>query len=262
MRTFIEGTHQAKRWSDLKTIGFILMASSLLAGCGSGNTAHATKSTASTSSTTPGHGHGHGHGKKAHHPHKSHSTTPVVVAQVSSSGIGIAQGGRHRTLSSGVSIFAGPYPVAKNPWVVSGDTVKLLRQGKTITGLDIAPVWQGKITSIAGQSMVVTGTAGSLTVTQGLGLPRLGLKRLAVGTHVMLFGPSKTHVVGVAGTPTTHSLVVAAANWTKGTVTVQTSGGSTVTVPYEGPIHQLQHLGLGHHVRAYQAPDGQWIGAR
>lgn len=176
---------------------------------------------------------------------------------------GQQQGVGHNSSTGGRADLCSPtYKVSETPWVTVGETVKLSRQGKSVTGLGIVPLAQGKVSAISGQTLTLTAGSQTWTLSTGVSLPRLGLTGVTVGTGVMLVGSSAQHVVGLAGIPKVVSLVVVAANSANGTVTVQTTGGKTITVPYQGPLHRLLHLGLGHHVKVSRAPDGQWLSAR
>lgn len=248
-----------------RTLGLsaVVLSGILLAGCGA--SVAATSHHATTVSPAAAHGHGHGKsGKgKGKHPTKgSGHSVPAVIKTVSTSGIVVAQGTHDITVKSQQSLYVGPYKVSETPWTTAGETVKLSRQGKSITGLAIVPLAEGKVSAISGQTVTVTSGSHTWTLSTGMTLPRLGLSGVTIGTGVMLVGSSVQHVVGFAGIPTVISLVVVAANSANGTVTVQTAGGKTITVPYQGPLHRLLHLGLGHHVKVSQAPDGQWLSAR
>lgn len=243
-------------WRHPATAIALLTLSTTLAGCGT------TAKSASQVPTSHPTAHGHGKSGKHHTKHSGHGT-PMVIAQVTSSTISLDQGTHHTQVSTRVPTYvAGGYVLSQKGWLRAGEIVKLVRQGKTVTGIELTPVAEGTVSNISGAIIVVKTKTGSLTVTNGMAIPTLGLSSLTTGSKVMLFGPSKTTILGVAGIPVIRRLVMVAANSATDTVTVETSTGTTITVPFDGPLHRLQHLTLGHQVQVYQAPDGKWISAR
>ena len=165
-------------------------------------------------------------------------------------------------LPAAIHFYVGPYAVSEHPWVAVGESVSLVRRGPTVVGVRILPDLVGTVKSVQGQSAVVAMRSSTITVAHATQLPRLGLAGLPVGQSVILMGTAAGGVLGLAGTPATHRLVVAALNAATGLVTVTTPGVPSAAVPYLGPPQQLRHVRVGHRVTVYQAPDGQWIGVR
>lgn len=237
------------------TIAALILSASV-GGCGT---------PAKTSISVPtSHATTHGHGKsRKHHPKHMRQGAPMIISQVTSSIIRLSQGTNHINVSARVPTYAtGGYALSQKGWLRVGAVVKLVHQGKKVSALELIPLAQGTISNITGQTVVVTTKTGPLTMPNGTTIPTLGISTITTGTKVMLFGTSKTSILGMAGIPTTHRLVMVAANSAADTITVETGIGTTITVPFDGSLHQLQHLGLGHHVQVYQAPNGKWISAR
>lgn len=142
-----------------------------------------------------------------------------------------------------------------------GESVLLIRPGPTVVGVRI-PGHAGTVSSVQGQTAVEALPSSIVTVAHASQLPRLGLAGLQMGQSVMLIGTATGGILGVAGTPATHRLAVAALNADTGLVMITTPAGTTAAVPYLGRPQQLRHLRVGHRVAVYEAPDGHWTGVR